>query len=199
MNRKKIGIGLLLLIMLILVLQPDLEQRGQASFALAIIDPHKTSFWPRKLTYFTWESLWPLLRRAYPDAVVYQIDSTDIAQYNGDTQAMMLTKSGSEKLFNALQCTKDERTTPYVCLCEYNFVVLLNQQPIFGGDFAEIGSAISRPYPVIYPNSRENVLAFQIHSQHPAWAYELTQPGKEMIQAEKLRQYFMRVRKYTSQ
>ena len=117
--------------------------KNEPSFRLAMLDSSKIS-WPKGNVYFTWETLWPLLKQAYPSAVAYSLKEADIESYDWTRQVITLTPEASEMLLDTFACSNIARINPNFCLEEYRFLVALNDLPIYGGEFTEIISVLPR-------------------------------------------------------
>ena len=135
--------------------------KNEPSFRLTILDWSKVSR-SKGNVYYTWETLWPLLKQAYPSAVAYSLRETDIESYDWTQQVITLTPKASETLLDTFACSNTARINPYFCLEKYRFVVVLNALPIYGGEFTEIGSAAVMMYPEIHSSVVNGKVVFTI-------------------------------------
>lgn len=112
------------------------------------------------------ETSWPLLMAAYPESSVLTLSEDDIAYYQWEQQAIRLTVDGSNKLISLTKDPSETRQIPELYLRNLPFVVSLDEDLIYGGVFADSGSAMYINFPVIYPSVSGDYLILTIRPFH---------------------------------
>ena len=94
----------------------------------------------------SYDSAFQVLQGNYPEKVIYRLTTRDIKSYDWERQEITLTTEASRALIDLYGCSGDFTTT---CLVGKNFLVLYNQQPVYGGLFFFTGPARYIDYPLI--------------------------------------------------
>ena len=167
--------------------------KSQPSFRLVLLAQDKIS-WPEGSTRYTWEMIWPRLQDAYPSAVDYSIEEADVESYYWTEQIIVLTPQASDVLFDTVGCEESEREYPYFCLSSgHNFLVVVDGEPLYGGEFSLSGSSRPIDYPTIYLGTNDKRVVFEIHDAHSVYYEDVVPwatPGWGVMEDERIKTIF---------
>jgi len=154
---KKFRLILCLLLTVILggcaALQPK-----PPSFYLVIMNED----WEYLKNQYEYNEVWPIIKGLDSKNNVAEISEKDIKEYNWSTQEITLTTSASERLNTKIS----EESWFQIRVLKAVFIVIVDGQPMYGGVFIEKESQAGINFPVIYADTENNQIIFQIRPEH---------------------------------
>lgn len=129
------------------------------------------------------ESALNTLYEIYPESVVHRITLNDIQVYNWSEQSILLTENGAKEFQNAIREGK----------CPHAFLVLEENNPIYGGQITLSFVATAMNYPVIYVE--QNPQKITIRPFHTIQEIEQNNPAWVIIKDKKLKDVLLKAKK----
>ena len=111
---------------------------------------------------YEYNEVWPIIKELDSKNNVAEISGTDIEEYNWSTQEITLTTSASERLNSKIS----KETWFQIRVLKTVFIVIVDGQPMYGGVFIENESQAGIDFPVIYADTENDQIVFQIRPLH---------------------------------
>jgi len=129
-------------------------QPNKHSFHLYIMDKD----WEYLKNKYEYNEVWPVIKEMNSKNNLVEISEQDIKEYNWSTQEITLTSSASERLNSKISKEKWFN----IRVLKTIFIVAVDGQPMYGGVFIEKESQAGIDFPVIYPDTENDQIIFQI-------------------------------------
>ncbi len=132
----------------------------------ALLQPKTHSFylyimnedWEYLKNKYEYHEVWPIIKELDSKNNIAEISEKDIKEYNWSTQEITLTTSASERLNSKIS----EESWFQIRVLKAVFIVIVDGQPMYGGVFIEKESQAGINFPVIYADTTNNQIVFQI-------------------------------------
>jgi hypothetical protein len=190
MKTKRPYLWISLFIVISLSACSKLKAVGKDSFRIYILQDN----WSDLNLGYELEESWPILEKADLNKTIRVITPDDIQAYNWSTQTITLTRKASTP-FNEL---------PYETKLDISnfqpaFVVVLNDQRLYGGCIITSGTAKGLHFPVILTDLGSNPVVFTIRPYlYPFLRYDQVEPSaKQIIEIKEVYDLFDRLGKLT--
>jgi hypothetical protein len=186
MKTKQTYLWISLFIVISLSACSKLKAVGKDSFSIYILQDD----WLTLKLGYELEQSWPILEKADLNKTMRVITPDDIQAYNWSTQTITLTRKAST-YFNEL---------PYGTKLEIShslpaFVVVLNDQRLYGGCIIAGPTAMGLHFPVILTDLGSNPVVFTIRPYlYPFLRYDQVEPSaKQIIEIKEVYDLFDRL------
>ncbi len=114
--------------------------------------------WEDLKNKYEYAEVWAIIKELDLKDNLADISEKDIKEYNWSTQEITLTTSASKRL----NATISEADWFQIRVLKSIFIVTVDGQPLYGGVFIEKASQAGIDFPVIYPETEQAQIVFQI-------------------------------------